>query len=45
VFSTAVKGLLAAAQNQRELLVNEEMEPALLEDLSRLVSEFETLIS
>lgn len=41
-FLVTVKSLLAAAENQRELLVSEGMEPALLEDLSHLVSEFET---
>ena len=41
VFLTSVQALLAAAESQRELLVKEGMEPALLEDLGRMVSDFE----
>ena len=42
VFLTTVKGLLAAGEEQRELLVKEGMAPTLLDDLGRMVSEFET---
>lgn len=42
-FLTSVKALLAAAERQRELLVNAGMEPALLEDLVQMVSDFEAV--
>jgi hypothetical protein len=41
-FLASVKNLLAAAEEQRELLVKDGMMPSLLEDLTRLVTEFET---
>lgn len=41
-FLTAVKGLLTTAQGQRQLLVSEGMSATLLEDLARMVGEFET---
>ena len=40
-FLTAVKALLAAGEGQRELLVQAGMAPALLEDLGRMVTDFE----
>jgi hypothetical protein len=43
VFLTSVKALLAAAESQRELLVREGMAPALLEDLGRMVADFEAV--
>lgn len=43
VFLTAVKALLAVAESQRELLVQGGMEPALLENLSRMVADFEVI--
>jgi hypothetical protein len=44
VFLTAVKALLAAGGEQRELLVQEGMVASLLEDLNRMVAEFESAI-
>ncbi|MGH7417505.1 MAG: hypothetical protein ACREKB_07005 [Candidatus Rokuibacteriota bacterium] len=41
VFLTSVKALLAAAESQRELLVKEGMAQALLDDLGRMVADFE----
>lgn len=43
VFLTSVKALLAAAESQRELLVQEGMAPSLLEDLGRMVLDFEVV--
>ncbi len=43
-FLTAVKGLLAKAEAQKELLVSKGMEDTLLEDLSKGVSEFEATL-
>lgn len=43
VFLTSVKALLAAAESQRELLVTAGMAPVLLEDLGRMVTDFETV--
>lgn len=42
VFLIAVKALVAAAEQQRDVLVAAGMAPALLEELQRLVSDFET---
>ena len=41
-FLTAVKGMLAKAASQRELLVSRGMSETLLDDLSKAVGEFET---
>jgi hypothetical protein len=41
-FLTAVKSMLAMAEAQKDALVAEGMSPRLLEDLNRLVAEFET---
>jgi hypothetical protein len=43
VFLTAVKALLAVAESQRDLLVQGGMEPALLENLGRMVADFEVV--
>ena len=43
VFLTSVKAILAAAEGQRDLLVKEGMTPALLEDLGRMVADFEAV--
>ena len=40
-FLTSVKALLAAGEGQRDLLVKAGMAPALLEELARMVAEFE----
>ena len=40
-FLTSVKALLAAAETQRDALVKEGMAQALLDDITRLVAEFE----
>jgi len=40
-FVTAVKALLAAGEGQRDLLVKAGMAPTLLEDLAKMVSDFE----
>ena len=42
VFLTAVKSLLAAGEGQRELLAKAGMAPALLDDLGKMVADFET---
>ncbi|HEV8355705.1 MAG TPA: hypothetical protein VGQ17_02960 [Gemmatimonadales bacterium] len=42
VFLTAVKSMLATAEAQKDALVGEGMSPRLLEDLGRMVAEFET---
>ena len=42
VFLTAVKGLVTAAGEQREVLVAAGMAPALLDELQRKLAEFET---
>ena len=42
VFLTAVKSMLAMAEAQKDALVGEGMSPRLLEDLGRMVAEFET---
>ena len=41
VFLTAVKALLAAAENHRELLIREGMAPSLLENLAGMVGDLE----
>jgi hypothetical protein len=43
-FLTTVKGLLASAEIEKELLVQEGMTPTSLDDLGRMVSEFETAL-
>ena len=43
VFLTSVQALLAAAESQKELLVKEGMKPSLLDDLSRMVADFEAV--
>jgi hypothetical protein len=43
-FLASVKALLAVAATQKELLVQEGMSPTLLDDLGRMVSQFETAI-
>ena len=42
-FLTSVKALLAVAEGQRDLLVQGGMEPALLENLGRMVADFEAV--
>jgi hypothetical protein len=44
VFLTSVKSLIALAEQQKELLVKEGMSESLLDDLNRLVAEFEAAI-
>ena len=43
-FLTSVKSLIAMAEQQKELLVKEGMSESLLDDLNRLVAQFETAI-
>ena len=43
VFLTSVKALLVVAEGQRDLLVQGGMEPALLENLGRMVADFEAV--
>lgn len=43
-FLASVKNLLTAAEGQRELLLQDGMMPSLLEDLNKLVVEFETAV-
>jgi len=40
-FVTSVKAILAAGEGQRDLLVKAGMAPTLLEDLAKMVSDFE----
>jgi len=43
-FLTSVKSLIAMAEQQKELLVKEGMSESLLDDLNRLVAEFEAAV-
>ncbi len=43
-FVTSVKALIAVAEEQKELLVQEGMQATLLDDLNKMVSEFETTL-